>query len=142
MSSDNEVEFIDSIDACFPYFNEKEWKKLIDTGVTFSDNCSFMILHEICRAPDEIPPELLLSIYEYWNSKYNHVLKEDVCRAALSMIQSKKISVEESARMMNEIRKFPGLYTALSIPYSACDDVDGKLNDLYNEITENWKTDH
>lgn len=140
MSTEREIEFIESIDACFPYENKTEWMKIIDEGILLSDNASFMILHEICRAPNEISPNLLLEIFSYWNSKYFHPLKECISSAAIPIIHSKEIPVEESAQIMNEVRKYSNLYTALSISYFACDDVEEKLDDLYNEITDEWKT--
>lgn len=59
-----EIEFIESIDACFPYGDEKEWRKLIHQGVQITDNASFMVLHEIYGAPKEVPTANLLNMRE------------------------------------------------------------------------------
>ncbi len=97
-----------------------------------------MVLHEICRAANEISPNLLFKIFDYWNLKFEHPVKKDVCIAAISMIKSQEISIDESTRIMNNVREFPNQYNALAIPYYACCDED-ELDDLFNEITEEWK---
>src|SRR5688572_10989532 len=47
----NEEEFLNSIDCCFPYENEGQWRALILQGKAISDNASFGVLEEICRKP-------------------------------------------------------------------------------------------
>ncbi len=138
MTENAEIEFIESIDACFPYRNENEWKQIIDKGTLISDNSSFMVLYEICGAPREISQARLLEIFDYWNYKFEHPLKKDVCIAAISMIKSQELSVDESTRIMNIVRGFSNQYNALAISYCACCDED-KLDDLYNKIITEWK---
>ncbi|MFA5240113.1 MAG: hypothetical protein WC476_10480, partial [Phycisphaerae bacterium] len=49
----NEDEYIESIDASFPYHDENEWKAVIKEGVGISDEAAYYALYEICRSHSE-----------------------------------------------------------------------------------------
>jgi hypothetical protein len=49
------------------------------------------------------------------------------------------ISVQKAIKYLNEISKFKGNYNALSIVYFSCDDTDGQVDDVYNQIIKMWE---
>lgn len=71
----NENEFIESIDSFFPYYDEKKWRKIIKKATEISDNASFMVLHEICRAPKDIEPTHQLYMLFEWGKIFEHPIK-------------------------------------------------------------------
>jgi hypothetical protein len=135
----NEIEFIESIDACFPYKDERQWQALIKEGVQISDNASFMVLHEICRAPNEISIELQLKMLHDWEKAFDHPVKDLVIESGKAIIKGINIPVEKALEYLNQISKFKGLYNALAIVYFSCKDIDDKVSDLYNQIRYDWK---
>jgi hypothetical protein len=114
-----EIEYIESIDACFPYNDEKACKATIDEGISISDNAAYMALYEICGAPPEIPQSDLQQMLEYWNSKYNHPTKPIVMNAAKAVMRGVYLPEEKILRCLDEIAMYPGLYNAVGILWQA-----------------------
>jgi hypothetical protein len=135
----NEIEFIESIDACFPYMDEPKWRSLIKQGAQISDNAAYMVLHEICRAPNEVPSIVQLQILNEWKENFDHPVKELVVESAVKIINKKFITVQKAIKNLNKISKFSGNYNALSIVYFSCNDTDGQVDDLYNRIMKMWE---
>lgn len=115
----NEYEYIEKIDASFPYGEEQEWKACIDEGISISDNAAYMALHEICCAPSDISRADSLKMLEYWSSKYHHDTKGVVLEAAKALIYDTAISERDALAALNEIANYPGLYNAAAIVYFA-----------------------
>ncbi|MCP3889109.1 MAG: hypothetical protein GY702_09595 [Desulfobulbaceae bacterium] len=136
----NEIQFIESIDGSFPYYDKEKWKALIIKGAQISDNASFMVLHEICRAPKEVSVENQLKMLYEWDSNYTHPIKDLVIESGKSIIEGREISVERAIDYLMQISKFKGLYNALSIVYFSCNDTDDKADDVYNQITKEWES--
>lgn len=82
----DEIEYIDMIDAAFPYDDEGAWKAIIDQGVEISDNAAYVVLLKICGAPSEVPVAELERMLECWSSKFEHPAKPMVLRAARTVI--------------------------------------------------------
>ena len=114
-----EVEYIESIDACFPYRDENVWKATIDQGISTSDNAAYMALHEICGAPPEIPQSDLQQMFEYWDSRYSHPTKPIVMNAAKVVLQNTYLPEAEVLRCLDEIAMYPSLYNAIGILWHA-----------------------
>ena len=114
-----EVEYIESIDTCFPYDGEKAWKATIDEGISISDNAAYMALYEICAAPPEIPLTDLQRMLEYWDSKYSRPTKSTVMDAARAVMRSVYLPEEEILRRLDEIAMHPGLYNVIGILWQA-----------------------
>lgn len=135
----NEKEFIESIDACFPYENERKWRELIDEGIQISDNSSFMVLHEICCAPVEVSKDTRYKMLSVWKNKYTHPVRDLALESGTAIIEERDISIEKALSSLKQISKFNGLYNAFAIVCFSCDDVEDKADDLFEEIVRSWK---
>lgn len=136
-----ENEFIEFIDCQFPYELEEEWRPLIVLAASISPNAAFMVLHELCRLPNgtKVNREALQAMLECWKSNFTHPLVVEVLPAAEAMINGCELTVDESLRIMRKIAEHPGQYSALAIPYFACDDLAGKADELHQEISRSWR---
>ncbi len=137
----SETEFIEKIDGNFPYHSEPEWRALVELGASISQNAAYMVLHEICRAPrsKKVTLKSKRAMLEYWRQNFNHPTMTSVLRAAEVMIKGEELPVEESMSIMKIISAYPNQYNALSIPYFACDDIDGRADELYQKIISAWR---
>ncbi len=135
----NEIEFIENIDACFPYRDQEKAKEIIKSGSVLSANASFMVLHEICRAPNEIEPELLFKYLEKWEEVNNHPLKEIVVISAKALINESYIPNPQAIEAMNIVQQYKNQYNALSIVYFSAREESEELDRIYDEITDSWK---
>jgi hypothetical protein len=99
-------------------------------------------LEEICRPPFgvEISTRQLEYILKYWRLEFHHPLAEPLGKVAKLMIQGENISTHEAINLLNLIADYPYLYSALSIPYFACNDVDGSVDKVYHQIVQGWKS--
>ncbi|WP_370059876.1 hypothetical protein [Neptunomonas phycophila] len=135
-----EQEFIESIDFSFPYEDKEKAVELIEKGRALSVNASFMVLHEIVRAPSEVALETKESLYDYWCNGFSHKLFEPVKEAASALLEGKVIPVSRAIELMREIEKDKDQYCALSIVYFSCDDTEGKADRKYNQVIEQWQS--
>ncbi|WP_027710304.1 hypothetical protein [Zooshikella ganghwensis] len=136
----NEQEFIESIDFNFPYQDGVKALELIDQAKKISSNASFMVLHEIVRAPTDVDHEVRKKLYKQWLSGFNHKLLPIVREAAESLLSGSELSISRVLELMQHIEPEVGQYCALGIIYFACDDQEGKVDDLYNQIIEQWQS--
>lgn len=136
----DEIEFIESIDACFPYRNEQKWRELVRLGAQISDNASFMVLLEICSAPRDIPPDDQRQMLEAWDSAYLHPLKEEMLAIGKAVIADQPLPVDKVIATMETIGTYPGLYNALNLAHSACDDPTGTVDAVHKRIIATWQT--
>jgi len=134
----NEQEFIELIDFNFPYEDENRSVELIKQAREISANASFMILHEIVRAPDDVSLEIRELLYKQWLNGFSHGLLPVVSEAAESMLSGKGLAVGRVLELMEQFKTEAGQYCALSIIYFSCDDQEGKADDVYNKIIEHW----
>lgn len=136
----NEEEFIQQIDARFPYGDFEKCKYLIEQGSKFTDNASFMVLHELCRLPKgaKVDRAKLLYLIDHWMLINPHPLSNLVANLGKKILMDIEVPVSASIAAMEKIRPFKGLRCALSIPYFACDDVDGKADKIFNAIEKEW----
>jgi hypothetical protein len=135
-----EQEFIESIDFSFPYEDKEKAIDLIAQGRAISANASFMVLHEIVRAPSEVALETKERLYNYWCNGFSHELLEPVKEAASALLASNVISVYRAIELMREIEKHTDQYCALSIVYFSCDDTEGQADQKYNQVIEQWQS--
>jgi hypothetical protein len=135
----NETEFIENIDAHFPYRDQEKANEIIKSGSVLSPNASFMVLHEICRAPNEIEPKLLFKYLEEWAAVNNHPLKKIVVVSAKALIKKSYIANTQAIEAMNFIQQYQGQYNALSIVYFSASDESEELDIKYDEITDGWE---
>ncbi|MGA2584952.1 MAG: hypothetical protein ABSG31_16895 [Tepidisphaeraceae bacterium] len=135
-----EQEFIESIDCRFPYHDEEKWKMVIQTAISLSPNCAFMVLHELCRPPrsSTVNPQERKKIFDYWCCQFSHPIVPIVSKAAIALIEGGDHSVAEASDAMIAVADYPGEYCALSILYFSCDDVGGKVDELYRGIIQRW----
>lgn len=136
-----EKDFLDSIDCKFPY-NEKG-KEIIKTAVSISDNSVFWVIHELVRPPKSMRSKIkkidLKELLNYVNANFQHPLKIDILSISEKIINSEIVSASQILNIMDQLRNYRGLYTALNILYFACDDSDWRIEEKYNEIVAYWR---
>ena len=98
----------------------------------------FQIQEVLLVGRKEVPRELLLSLLHKVDLKLSHPLKESIFDAAREMIDDKKLSVEDTIYRMRPIKEYRREYCALNIIYFSCDDTEGKVESIYQEITSSW----
>jgi hypothetical protein len=137
-----EEQFIASVDCCFPYGDLAAGRALIDQACGISPNAAFMIAHELARPPRSAaaPKGARGELLAYLASRLVHPLAPLVIAFAERLLDGSYVPVAEAARVMLEIKSFPGQYCALGLAYMACDDVDGEADGLYEDILREWQT--
>lgn len=134
-----EQEFCNSIDCYFPYHDKKRVNDLIEEARSISDNAMFSVLHEIVRAPKEVPANLIKELYARWCNGFNHFLLEAVKEAAEAMLDNNELTVERALELLPQFENEIGQYSALTIIYFSCDDEHGEVDEKYNQICTDWE---
>ncbi len=137
----NEEEFINSIDCCFPYENESQWRALILQGKAISENASFGVLHEIARKPfgNPVSKKLQLDMVDAWKAENGHPLAKSVVEAAKAIITDNPLPVEKILELLRQVQAYRNQYCALAIISLACDDVKGLTDQKWQEIVDSWE---
>lgn len=142
----NEIEYINNMDACFPYENEKAWKAAIDQGIRISDNAAYMALHMICSGPSHVPPNDVRRMLDCWSSRCKHPAKSTVMKAAKAVLNEEYLPEAEVLKSMDEVAAYPGLYNALGLIWQAApreDDWSGyatpAVEKKYDDIRKSWE---
>jgi hypothetical protein len=137
----SEKEFIETINCQFPYFDEIKWQEIVKLGSQISPNAAFAVLEEICRPPlgAKVSTQQLEHILECWKVEFHHPLSELLGNVARLMINREEVSVGQTVNLLNLVASYPHLYSALNVPYFACDDTNGVVDRLYKEIIQEWK---
>jgi hypothetical protein len=142
MTNDIEIQFLDKIDCNFPYLDRQESLRLIAQASTLSTNALFSVIEELCRIPESqrstVSTETLLNLLTVAASKLNHPLKEIIVDTADKMIRRQELTVDEAISKIQTVQKNPGQFAALSILYFSCDDKDGKLEPIWDNIINEW----
>ena len=143
MRKDKEKAFIDRIDCKFPYNDKAQCLRLIDEALALSVNAIFSVTEEICRIPaserDTVELSYLVDLLTYTRGKFEHPLKEIVFDTADKMIRGQELAVDEVINRMEVVKKHRGQFAAMSILYFACNDIDGRLEPLWDNIMTEWK---
>jgi hypothetical protein len=133
----NEKEYLDSIDASFPYQDESRWKATIDEGIRISPEAAYGALYEIFAAPPEIPVSDLERMMDYWSARFEHPLKEMVLKMTKAWVTGTGVPEAEVLSAMEMMFQYPGLYKALQLvagpPLDWSEAVDNKYADM------NWR---
>jgi len=142
MTTDENI-FLDRIDRNFPYNDRLESVKLIDQAAALSTNALFAVIEEICRQPHSektiVSKSVLVDLLNLTRDKLNHPLSPLILDVADKMVNGQEITVDDAIAKMKIVKKYPGQFHALSILYFSCDDVDGKLEPLWEDIMRDWK---
>lgn len=141
-SVSDERKFIGEIDSRFPYDNFDRGRDLIDRGISISPHAAFRVLYELClpapRTREKLSEAQLKRFLYYWRSKCKHPAAAMMSEVAESLIAGRELSVEAAIDRMNDLEKYCGLYSALSILYMSCDDKFGLLEPIYAAINARW----
>lgn len=137
----NEAEFDALIDCKFPYDDTKECTRLINLAEKISPEASFLVLHEICRPPKNAsaPYVRLNELLTEWKRTSTHPLRDQLAHCAQQLVDGKELSPDSTVQLLQEIEKFPGLYSALNIAYFSCNDESGTVEDEYERIRSVWE---
>ena len=142
MITEKEIEFLDKIDCNFPYLDRKKCVNIINEANSISSNATFSVIDEICRIPQseraKVSNETLFELLYLLKSSFKHPLKSIIIETAKKIINNELLEIENVILAMNKIREFKGQYAALSILYFSCDDEEGKLEIIWNEIINEW----
>ncbi len=137
----DEEAFLNSIDCCFPYEDEHQWRKLILRGKSISDNASFGVLEEIARKPlgSKVSEHQQLEMVDCWQAENKHPLAEYVIEAAKAIIVNKSLPIATVLDYMTKVQDYRNQYCALNILSFACDDVDGLADEKWQNIVAFWE---
>ncbi|MBA2613980.1 MAG: hypothetical protein H0U95_18600 [Bacteroidetes bacterium] len=140
MESLKELEFIDKIEDNFPVENYLHCIKLIDEAIMISPNSVFAVVEEICKkaAEDVVHEETLVNLLKHIDKKFEHPLRKMILEIAQDIIFEDEISFETAAANMESVRQYKNQYAALNILFFSTEDVDGKLEKLWDNITTEW----
>lgn len=140
MEALKELEFIDKIEDNFPFDNYLESVKLINEAISISPNSVFAVIEEICKisGEDVVEEEILISLLKHIDKKFEHPLRKLILETAQNIILQEEITADETLANMELVRVHPQQYAALSILYFSTEDVDGKLEATWNNITTEW----
>lgn len=140
MEALKELEFIDRIEDNFPIENYLHCVKIIDEAITISPNSVFAVIEEICKnaATDAVHEETLINLLKHIDKKFEHPLRKLLLETAQNVILDDNVSMEETIANMEKVRSYPGQYSALSVIYFSIEDVDGKLEKIWESITAEW----
>ena len=75
-----------------------------------------------------------------WQKSYEHPVKEFVIEAGMAIINGIDFPVRKAIEHLKLISEHPNNYCALSIVYFSCNDVDGRVDEIYNQIINKWES--
>lgn len=135
-----EAEFIEAIDCRFPYAAPLQWKRLNARAARISPNASFMVVHELCRPPRGDRTSVLArrKILEHLSWRFRHPLMSSLRSLIEVVMRGELVSVATAAAAMRRVARYPFQFNALAICYFACDDKNGRLDQLYESIVDRW----
>ncbi len=55
------------------------------------------------------------------------------------MLEGEELSVKRVLELMQYLKYEKDMYNALNILYFSCDDVGGEVEEMYNQIIDQWK---
>ena len=137
-----ETEFLNSIDARFPYADFTRGLELVDEACSISANAAFGLVEELARLPlgVEAPVEPRLRLLAECERRMDHPLVGIIFPIAESIIRGNDVPVLACKDAMGMVAQYPDQYGALNIAYFACDDIDGVLDNEYQRVVGAWRT--
>lgn len=142
MYSEKENNFFEKIHCRFPYHDKELSLQLIEEGVSLSTDLAFKIIEELARITrgdrKGLEDGYLQDLLRITSSKFEHPIKEMIVDVAKKMIDSEGITVDEALLKLENVRNFPGQYSALSILYFSCNDKKEKLEPIWKDIINKW----
>jgi translation elongation factor EF-Tu-like GTPase len=115
---------------------------LIDEAKGISTNSVFKVIEEIARIPaskrENVTELELKSLLQKTIDGFEHPFLNSIAKTALLMIEKKEQSVDKAIDIMEEIEKYPEQWSALSLVYFSCDDINGIADKKFDEIREKW----
>jgi hypothetical protein len=136
-----EMTFLESIDCQFPYHDHARAIAVVEEACSISPNAAFAVVDEISRLRLDKPisVEFSTTLLALIEQRLSHSLVKPIIRIAQKLVLNQPVSVTESVLVMREVERFPGQYSALSVGYFACDDVDGIADTEFNRIKAVWE---
>lgn len=136
-----EAEFVDSIDARFPYGDAQAGRALINQGLGISANAAFAVAYELAHPPVDAEPwtERRLQDLALLRSSLRHPLAVPVLAVVERLIRGEQITVEEAMSLMEQIGAYRDQFAALGLVYMACDDRENVADGVYERIVESWR---
>lgn len=150
---DREVEFINSIDCCFPYDDSAQWTALIEQSVDISANAAFMVLFEISWGAGEIirgrrsfaNPEDFALMLRYWRERVSHPLAELLANDVEQFMAGRELDSQAALARLDAITGYQGLYSALSVIgaiYAFNEEVDAYLEAINFRWNQSYLTEN
>ncbi len=131
---EEEIRFIDSIDAQFPFRDGDKAKELISKGAAISDNAALAIAYELATEPSKRFLKLRLSLLD-------QLYRERPTRAIIvaapiinSLIKGISCPAGSMERLLEYCREHEGCYNALGI-LSLC---SAEMKEAADEILKKW----
>ncbi|MBK8453443.1 MAG: hypothetical protein WAQ53_07425 [Thiofilum sp.] len=109
------------IDYNFPCHDAASCQQLIVQLLEIGGDAPFLVLHV------------------YWKSAFSHPMQDIVEPASMALIQQRLLSDEEVIRIMEQLRTYSQLSSALQVALFACADEQGLVDAKYEEIVSEWQ---
>ncbi|MBI5845559.1 MAG: hypothetical protein HZB23_12920 [Deltaproteobacteria bacterium] len=134
MASKQEIEFIDSIDASFPFENEEDARKVLSIGAGISDNAALMICLEFINEPTGKFIDLSLSLLE--QLCHERPTQEVIIATPVIKMLIRKIHIPGGhvLDLLEYCREHNGCYNAVGI-LSLCSPM---MEEEAKKILANW----
>lgn len=133
MVLEEEIEFIDSIDASFPFENPDEARNIVSKGAVISDNAALMIILELINEANSLFTDLSLSLLE----QLCHERPTQAIRLTASVAESliRRGSFPEGSveRLLEYCRKHKCCYNALGILASCSPTMEKEAKSILEE---------
>jgi hypothetical protein len=129
-----EIDFIDSIDARFPFENEKAARALASKGAAISDNAALMVGYELATASEGWHAALRLSLLEQLLRERATIALRVAAPVIESLIRGTSFPERAVERLLDYCRLNQGCYNALGI-LSLC---SKEFEEEAEKISEGW----
>lgn len=114
-TSAEEIAFIESIDARFPYRDESARREVVRIGAALSDNAALMVAYELASAPSEVSTQLRLDLLDDLVAQRPSALVVAAAPVVRALILDERPSTEAADGLLRECRATPGVFNALNI---------------------------
>lgn len=142
-----EAEFLERLDARFPYADDAQAHALIAQGRALSANAAFAVLEEIARAPRsvDVDPSRQRDLAAAWADGFDHVLKPQALECAEALIAHRPLPVARVAELIQVLAAHPGQWAALNLADFAADHDEPKgaaqVDALGQALRESWRAE-
>jgi hypothetical protein len=134
-----ESDFIDAIDCNFPYDNFDRASELISQAGGISQNATYMVLHEILRAPPPVTLQTKELLFNMWVTDYEEdPLFALVRRCVPAYLKNELVPEHIVEQLILKMSPNKNQLCALGLIYFSCEDASGQAQAAYQTVLSLW----